>query len=38
MEYKINGASVIADIQPVAHVETFAVYRQRPLLNYIFDK
>ena len=37
VDHKVDGPAVIADIQPVAHVQPPAVHRQRPVCEGIYD-
>ena len=37
VDHKVDGPAVVADIQPVAHVQPPSVHRQRPVREGIYD-
>ena len=38
VEYQVDGAGVVLDVEPVAHVLALAVDRQRPAVAYVVDE
>ena len=38
MEDEVNGGSMVLDVEPIAHVQTFPIYGQRLVMPYVVDE